>query len=138
MPDTLISHLGIAVRDLDSSIRLWSVLLGAPPALVTDVPDQKVRVAIFSTGLSATGGRIELVAPNSDDSPIHRFLASRGEGLHHVCVYVDDIEARLGELRGAGIKLIDNVPRIGAEGHKIAFVHPIGAGGVLLELEEQA
>jgi methylmalonyl-CoA/ethylmalonyl-CoA epimerase len=138
VPDTLISHLGIAVKDLEASIKLWSALLGGPPVHVTDVPDQKVRVAIFSTGLSATGGRIELVAPTSTDSPISKFLEARGEGLHHVCVYVDDIKARLRELTKTGIKLIDSTPRIGAEGHKIAFVHPMGTGGVLLELEEKS
>jgi methylmalonyl-CoA epimerase len=113
-------------------------LLGGAPVLITEVPDQQVRVAIFSTGLSASGGRIELVAPTSTDSPINRFLSSRGEGLHHVCVYVDDIEERLRELTASGVRLIDAVPRIGAEGHKVAFVHPMGAKGVLLELEEKS
>lgn len=138
MSESLISHLGIAVNDLEASTRLWSVLLGHAPMIVTDVPDQKVRVAIFPASSSAAGGRIELVSPTSIDSPISRFLSSRGEGLHHVCVYVDDLNSRLNELRSAGIRLIDEIPRIGAEGHRIAFVHPVGANGVLLELEERA
>jgi methylmalonyl-CoA/ethylmalonyl-CoA epimerase len=135
--DSVISHLGIAVRDLDAAIRLWKVLLGTKPTLITDVPDQKVKVAIFSKGFHDTGGRIELVAPTSLDSPIQKFLDTRGEGLHHVCVYVENLDHRLNELTSAGVRLIDKVPRIGAEGHRIAFVHPIGTGGVLLELEEK-
>ncbi len=137
MPESLISHLGIAVRDLDTAIKLWSVLLGGEPELITDVPDQKVRVAIFSRGVSDTGGRIELVAPTSPESPIAKFLNSRGEGLHHVCVYDENLDHRLNELTSAGVRLIDSVPRIGAEGNRIAFVHPLGTGGVLLELEER-
>ena len=132
----MISHLGIAVKDLDAAIRLWSVVLGDEPTLITEVPDQRVKVAMFSVGLSNDGGRIELVSPTSPDSPIIRFLATRGEGLHHVCVYVDDLDSRLGELKSAGVRLIDEAPRIGAEGHRIAFVHPAGMSGVLLELEE--
>jgi methylmalonyl-CoA/ethylmalonyl-CoA epimerase len=137
VPDSLISHLGIAVKDLESSIQLWSILLGHSPIIVTEVPDQKVRVAIFPSATKAAGGRIELVGPTSPDSPISRFLSSHGEGLHHVCVFVDDLESRLRELKSAGVRLIDETPRIGAEGHRIAFVHPIGANGVLLELEER-
>lgn len=136
MTDPVISHLGIAVRDLDASIKLWKVLLGAKPILVADVPDQKVRVAIFAKGVTDSGGRIELVAPTSPDSPIQKFLDSRGEGLHHVCVYVENLDLRLNELTSAGVRLIDKIPRIGAEGNRIAFVHPMGTGGVLLELEE--
>ncbi len=138
MPETHISHLGIAVRDLDAAIKLWSVLLGGEPELITVVPDQKVRVAVFARGVSDTGGRIELVAPTSPDSPIAKFLHNRGEGLHHVCIYVENLDHRLNELTSAGVRLIDTVPRIGAEGNRIAFVHPIGTGGVLLELEEKS
>lgn len=137
MADSVISHLGIAVRDLDAAVKLWKILLGSKPVLIADVPDQKVRVAIFANGLTYSGGRIELVAPTSPDSPIQKFLDSRGEGLHHVCVYVQNLDHRLNELTSAGVKLIDKVPRIGAEGHRIAFVHPMGTGGVLLELEEK-
>ena len=137
MADSVISHVGIAVRDLDAAVKLWKVLLGAKPALIADVPDQKVRVAIFASGLTDSGGRIELVAPTSPYSPIQKFLNSRGEGLHHVCVYVENLDLRLNELNSAGVRLIDKIPRIGAEGHRIAFVHPIGTGGVLLEIEER-
>ncbi len=132
-----ISHVGIAVADLEAGIRLWTAILGAGPTLITDIPDQKVRVAMFAHGPVASGGRIELVAPTSPESPISRFLLSRGEGLHHVCVYTRDIEARLRELKGTGVRLIDDTPRLGAEGRRIAFVHPTGTNGVLLELEER-
>lgn len=137
MSAPIISHLGIAVNDLDAAVRLWSLVLGMKPSLVTEVADQKVKVAMFPGGAAGNGGRIELVAPASADSPISRFLATRGEGLHHVCIYVDDIEAHLRELAVAGVRLIDETPRRGAEGHRIAFVHPSGMNGVLLELEER-
>jgi methylmalonyl-CoA/ethylmalonyl-CoA epimerase len=133
----IISHLGIAVEDLDAAIRIWSLVLGMKPSLVTDVADQKVKVAIFPGDAASGGGRIELVAPTSSDSPISRFLAKRGDGLHHVCISVDDIEARLRELKSEGVRLIDDLPRRGAEGRRIAFVHPSGINGVLLELEER-
>ncbi|HKK20503.1 MAG TPA: VOC family protein, partial [candidate division Zixibacteria bacterium] len=71
------------------------------------------------------------------DSPVARFIAKRGEGLHHICIYVDDINAKLAELKSAGVKLIDETPRVGAEGHLIAFVHPSGMNGVLIELEQR-
>ena len=137
MSAPVISHLGIVVKDLDAAIRIWSLVLGKKPSLVTDVADQKVKVAIFPGDVASGGGGIELVAPTTSDSSISRFLATRGEGLHHVCIYVDDIEARLRELKSEGVRLIDDLPRRGAEGRRIAFVHPSGINGVLLELEER-
>ena len=135
----LISHTGIAVRDLDESIARYSLLTGDKNPLITEVPDQKVRVAIFSSNKNHyhSGGRIELLAPTSPDSPIAKFLERRGEGLHHICIYVDDIKIKLAELKEIGAKLIDETPRIGAEGNLIAFVHPSGFNGVLIELEER-
>ncbi|RKX25487.1 MAG: methylmalonyl-CoA epimerase [Candidatus Zixiibacteriota bacterium] len=141
MSNPLVSHIGIAVEDLRAAVKQYSILLGREPECVREVPDQKVKVAIFPGGVSKESSistRVELLTPISDDSPISRFLASRGEGMHHVCVYVDDIKAKLVELKAAGFKLIDETPRIGAEGNRIAFVHPSGAHGVLLELEERA
>lgn len=138
-PEVLISHVGIAVRDLEKSIAAYETLTGYKVNMVTDVPDQRVKVAMFAAAPDAhTGGRIELVAATSPDSPIAKFLDRRGEGLHHICIYVDDIEARLAELQAAGIALIDRIPRIGADGEKIAFVHPSGLNGVLLELQEKS
>lgn len=135
----LISHVGIAVKDLDKSIALFETLTGISVGLITEVPDQRVKVAMFTVASdSHTGGRIELVAATSPDSPIAKFIEKRGEGLHHICIFVEDIEARLAELTAAGVRLIDTTPRIGADGEKIAFVHPSDANGVLMELQEKA
>lgn len=131
---TLISHIGIAVRDLETSVKAYRLLTGIEP-VIHDVPDQKVRVAMF--GSEPDQSRIELVAPTATDSPIASYLERKGEGLHHICIYVTDIESKLGELRASGVKLIDDVPRIGADGHPIAFVHPSGGHGVLIELEQR-
>lgn len=140
MASDMISHVGIAVADLDTAMARYVMLTGDDAPFIVEVPDQKVKVAIFAggkVGVGHGGGRIELVAATSDDSPIAKYLAKRGEGLHHICIYVDDIERKLDELKAAGARLIDETPRIGAEGHRIAFVHPAGSHGVLLELEER-
>lgn len=129
----MVAHIGIAVADLEKSIRAFELLTGRKIEAIADVPDQKVRVAMLGGHDAA---RIELVAATSPDSPIARFIKKRGEGLHHICIYVDDLEKRLRELKAAGVRLIDEQPRIGADGAKIAFVHPSGAGGVLVELQE--
>jgi len=136
MAAPLISHVGIAVKNLDAAVERYRLLLATEPSAVVEVPDQKVRVAIFSAP-GFPGGRVELLEAISHDSPIARYLGRRGEGLHHLCVYVDDIVKKLAELKAAGVRLIDETPRIGAEGTRIAFVHPAGAGGVLIELEER-
>lgn len=118
----------------------YGIIWGTDAASVHEVPDQKVRVAFFSASESSTAlpaARVELLAATTSDSPIARFIERRGEGLHHVCIYVDDIEIKLAELKKAGVKLIDETPRIGAEGNRIAFVHPADACGVLIELEER-
>ncbi|MCH8027660.1 MAG: methylmalonyl-CoA epimerase [candidate division Zixibacteria bacterium] len=133
MTKTLVSHVGIAVRDLESAIKSYSVLSGLQNPAIENIESEKVEVAMFSS----VGGRIELLAATSDDSPIARFINNRGEGLHHICIYVDDIESKLSELKKAGIKVIDETYRLGAEGKKIAFVHPQNLNGVLIELEER-
>ena len=133
MTKTLVSHVGIAVRDLESAIKSYSVLSGLQNPAIENIESEKVEVAMFSS----VGGRIELLAATSDDSPIARFINNRGEGLHHICIYVDDIESKLSELKKAGIKVIDETYRLGAEGKKIAFVHPQNLNCVLIELEER-
>lgn len=133
MTKALVSHVGIAVRDLDSAIKSYEILTGAQNSAIENVESEKVKVAMFSSG----GGRIELLAATSEDSPISKFINNRGEGLHHICIYVDDIESKLRELKEAGIKVIDETYRRGAEGKKIAFVHPQNLNGVLIELEER-
>lgn len=135
----LISHIGIAVKNLDSAIERYKLITGSAPVVIEEIPDQNVKVAIFDDAPkgSTLGGRIELVAATSPDSPITRFIDKYGEGLHHICTYVDDIEKKLLELSDSGVRLIDSKPRVGAEGSRIAFIHPAGFGGVLLELEER-
>ena len=133
----MISHVGIAVKNLEKSIALYEQMLGRKAGPIVLVPDQKVRVVMFSDDNSGEGG-IELLEATSDDSPIAIFLAKRGEGMHHICVYVDDIDSRLSELEKSGANLIDKIARTGASGNKIAFIHPSSAGGILLELEEKS
>ena len=135
---TLIAHIGIAVKDLEESIEKYRLLTGGEPSEIHTVADQKVRVAFFASGSNSETGfpRIELVTPDDPQSPIAKFLDKRGEGLHHICIPVDDLDQRLRELSTGGVRLIDSTPRIGAEGDRIAFVHPESTGGVLIELQE--
>ena len=125
-----INHLGIATKRIDEALGFWSDALGLENVHTEIVEDQMVRVAMLPVGES----RIELLEPISDDSPISRFLEKRGGGIHHVAVEVDDIESALAKLKDNGMRLIDEKPRIGAEGCLVAFVHPSAANGVLLEL----
>jgi methylmalonyl-CoA epimerase len=125
-----INHLGIATKGIDEALAFWSDALGLENVHTETVEDQKVRVAMLPIGES----RIELLEPTSDDSPISRFLEKRGGGIHHIAVEVDDIESALDQLKAKGMRLIDENPRIGAEGCLVAFVHPSSANGVLLEL----
>ncbi|MEO8573768.1 MAG: methylmalonyl-CoA epimerase [Pyrinomonadaceae bacterium] len=125
-----IDHLGIATKDIDEALGFWVDALGLENVHTEIVEDQKVRVAMLPLGES----RIELLEPTGDDSPISKFLEKRGGGIHHIAVRVDDIEAALAKLKAQGARLIDEVPRTGAEGCLVAFVHPSSANGVLLEL----
>ena len=125
-----INHLGIATKGIDEALKFWADALGLENVHTETVEDQKVRVAMLPLGES----RIELLEPTSEDSPISKFLEKRGGGIHHIAVEVEDIEAALAKLKRQGARLIDENPRIGAEGCLVAFVHPSTAGGVLLEL----
>lgn len=125
-----IDHLGIAVDDLENNLRLYRDLLGAEYAGEEVVKDQGVKVAILKIG----GVKIELLQPLSDNSPIARFLAKGGRGIHHIAYRVDDLEAALKRCADNGLKLIDKTPRRGAGGARIAFLHPKSTGGVLTEL----
>ena len=125
-----INHLGIATKGIDEALVFWSDALGLENIHTEVVADQKVRVAMLPLGES----RIELLEPTSEDSPISKFLEKRGGGIHHIAVEVEDIEASLKQLKAKGMRLIDETPRIGAEGCLVAFVHPASANGVLLEL----
>jgi len=125
-----INHLGIATKGIDAALKFWADALGLENVHTEVVEDQKVRVAMLPIGES----RIELLEPTSEDSPISKFLEKRGGGIHHIAVEVEDIEAALAGLKAKGMRLIDESPRIGAEGCLVAFVHPSSANGVLLEL----
>jgi len=129
-----VDHVGVAVKNLDEAIGVYRDVLGFRLEGVHVLTERKVRVAFFSTGGET---RIELLEPLGSDSPVAKFLESRGEGVQHVAVRVKDIEAVLAELKQKGVMLIDEKPRIGAEGAKIAFVHPKSTKGVLLELCEK-
>jgi methylmalonyl-CoA/ethylmalonyl-CoA epimerase len=125
-----VDHLGIAVPSLDEAVKAYAAL-GFEVESVHDVPSEQVKVAFLPIGET----HLELLEPSQPDSVIARFLEKR-KGLHHVCVLVEDIEAALAELKQRGVPLLDDAPRAGAGGCKVAFVHPQGAGGVLLELKE--
>ncbi len=125
-----INHLGIATKGIDEALGFCVDALGLENVHTEIVADQKVRVAMLPLGES----RIELLEPTSEDSPISKFLDKRGGGIHHVAVEVDDIEAVLTKLKARGVRLIDEAPRIGAEGCLVAFIHPSSTNGVLLEL----
>jgi methylmalonyl-CoA/ethylmalonyl-CoA epimerase len=125
-----IDHLGIAVPDLAAAIKTFEAL-GFSVEATHEVPTEKVRTAFLPVGES----HLELLEPTDPTSVIAKFLQKRA-GLHHVCVLVDDIEAAMADLRAKGVELLDQVPRVGAGGCRVAFVHPRSAGGVLLELKQ--
>ncbi len=127
-----VDHVAIAVKNLDAAIAFYRDVVGLELQEIEEVPGQQVRTAIFGHGM----GRIELICPTSPDTGVARFLDKRGEGLHHICIEVDDIDAALDALRQAGAPLIDEVPQPGAGGARVAFVHPKGARGVLTELRQ--
>jgi methylmalonyl-CoA/ethylmalonyl-CoA epimerase len=127
-----LNHIGIAVKSIENQLKVWKDVLGMELIEVMEVPEQKVLVAILAVGDT----HIELLEALDAKSTIHAFIEKRGEGLHHLCFGVVDIEQKLQEMKSQDIKLIDEVPKIGASGKKIAFVHPKSMGGVLIELEE--
>jgi methylmalonyl-CoA epimerase len=127
-----IDHIGIAVHSIEEALQAYEGALGLELADVEEVPEQAARIAFFPVGES----EIELVEPLTASSGVARFLEKRGEGLHHICLEVDDIEAALQDLAAKGIRLIDKQPRQGAHG-RVAFLHPKGAHGVLIELIEK-
>jgi methylmalonyl-CoA/ethylmalonyl-CoA epimerase len=127
---TRIAHIGIAVRALDELLPLYRDVLGMPEVPLDDADGASIA------GLAAGDALVELLEARSDDSPIAKFVAKRGPGIHHVCFAVDDLDGTLDKCRAAGLRLIDETPRIGAEGKRIAFLHPSGTGGVLVELSE--
>ena len=130
MNPTHIEHIGIAVKDLQSSITFFEKLLGTPCYAIEEVADQKVRTAFFRIGQT----KIELLESMTADGPIGKFIEKRGEGVHHLAFAVPDVAGALQEAQTAGLQLIDAQPRKGAEGLTIAFLHPKSTNGVLTEL----
>lgn len=127
---TRIAHIGIAVDELDRILPFYRDLLGLPEVPLDDADG--ARIAGFAAGDSL----VELLQASAPDSPIAKFISKRGPGIHHICFAVDDLNGTLDRCRRAGIRLIDDVPRLGAEGKRIAFLHPSSTAGVLVELTE--
>ena len=129
-----IDHIGIATNGIDETVSFYCDSLGLAVAEIEEVANQKVRVAMLRVGES----RIELLEPTSEESPISKFLAKRGPGIHHIAVRVEDIRQTLADLKEKGARLIDEEPRTGAGGCLVAFIHPSSTGGVLIELVQSA
>lgn len=129
-----IDHTGIAVADLEQSLAFYRNILGLPLVHRETLPEQGVEAALLDVGDS----HVELIAPLGPETGVARFLEQRGPGLHHVAYRVDDIEATLASLSAAGVRLIDEQPRTGIRGSRVAFVHPAATGGVLTEIVEPA
>jgi methylmalonyl-CoA/ethylmalonyl-CoA epimerase len=127
---TRIAHIGIAVRGLDDSLSFYRDVLGLADVPLDDADGAKIA------GLAAGPSLVELLEAEAPDSPIAKFVAKRGPGIHHVCFSVDDLDATLARCRAAGVRLVDESPRVGAEGKRIAFLHPSSTSGVLVELSE--
>ncbi len=129
-----LDHIGIAVRNAREAVRFYSEALGLDTLPLEVVEEQGVRVLSVVVG----GSKLELLEPLGDETPVGRFLAKRGEGIHHICLRVEDLRGVLRRLKEAGVELIDQEPRRGAHNMLIAFVHPKSTGGVLLELSQPA
>lgn len=130
---TGIAHIGIAVQSIEEARGFWEAL-GLEIEEIEDVPQEGVRVAMIPCGAS----RIELLEPTADDSPVARFLATRGPGIHHICLASDDLDADDTRLRESGARLLRERPTPGAGGARVQFVHPKSAGGVLVELSQRS
>jgi methylmalonyl-CoA epimerase len=129
-----VDHIGVAVEDLDAAVALYRDTYGMPLVHREVVEGQGVEAVLLEVGEN----HVELLAPLGPDTPVGRFLAARGPGMHHVAYQVTDIERTLGALREQGLRLIDETPRIGIRGSHVAFVHPKSTGGVLTEIVQPA
>ncbi|WP_442594747.1 methylmalonyl-CoA epimerase [Neobacillus sp. D3-1R] len=128
-----IDHIGIAVRSLENTLPFYTEVLNLPLLGMEEVDSEKVRVAFLKIGES----KLELLEPTSEESPIAQFLEKRGEGLHHVALSVDSIEDRIEEIKNKGIRMINDIPKKGAGGAMVAFMHPKSTSGVLFEYCEK-
>ncbi len=129
---TRIDHVAILVADLDAPLAFWRDALGIDVSHVKDIPTEMAQIAFLPTG----GSEVELVKPTTADSGLAKYLEKRGPGMHHLCLEVDDIEGMLAQLKAKGIQLINEQPKVSAEGKKYAFIHPKSAFGVMVELYE--
>lgn len=127
-----IDHIGVAVKSIDEALKFWETALGVKCHGIEEVAEQRVKTAF----LPIDDTEIELLEGTTEDSPVSKFIEAKGQGIQHMAIRVSDLEATLAELKEKGVRLIDEKPRIGAGGAKIAFVHPKSSGGVLLELCE--
>ena len=125
-----INHVAVVVQDMEAALSFWRDALGIELHELRDVPAEQSQVAF----LPLSGSEVELVQPTTDDSGIAKYLAKRGPGMHHICLEVDDIAGMLVQLKGKGVRLINEEPRQAADGKRYAFIHPEGTGGVLVEL----
>ncbi|MCL4459492.1 MAG: methylmalonyl-CoA epimerase [Chloroflexi bacterium] len=127
-----VNHVAVAVRDTEEALRFYKEVLGLQPSESKAAPEQGLKITFLPIG----DGEIEFLEPISETSTVAKFLEKRGEGLHHICLEVDDIEATLHSLSERGVPLVDTIPRVGAHGTRIAFIHPEAAHGILIELSE--
>ncbi len=125
-----INHVAVVVDDMEKSLNFWRDALGMELHELRDVPAERSQVAF----LPVAGAEVELVMPTSEDSGIARYLTKRGPGMHHICLEVDDIDGMMSQLKKKAIRLINEEPRVAADGKKYAFIHPESTGGVLVEL----
>src|SRR6056297_1052776 len=133
MKPTVVDHIGIAVKSIEESLKFWEQTMGIKCEGVEEVAEQKVKTAF----LPIKDTEIELLEGTDEDSPVSKFIEKKGEGIHHLAIRVDNLDEALEELKEKGVRLIDEKPRKGAGGCKIAFVHPKTTGGILLELSER-
>ena len=128
-----INHVALAVRDIEATLEFYKATFGVETDGVEEIADQKVKAALVRIG----GSQLELIQPTEEGSGVARFIDSRGEGVHHICFEMEGLQARLEQLKDAGVRLIDESPRKGLSG-EIAFIHPKSTGGVLIELVDSA
>ncbi len=125
-----VNHVAVVVEDMDKALSFWRDALGIELHGLREVPAEKSQVAF----LPLAGSEVELVQPTTDDSGIAKYLAKRGPGMHHLCLEVDDLEGMISQLKSKGVRLINEEPRLAADGKKYAFIHPESTSGVLVEL----
>ena len=131
-----IDHIAIVVNNIDEALKVYRDALGLPVTRIENVPEEQVKVAFlpFADGQHD----IELLEPTAPDTGVSKFLAKRGEGIHHICVTVDDIEAAMADMASKGLQILEDTPRVGSQGQKYVFVHPKTTHGVLIELYQKA